>query len=203
MRLKRPHIDNLGDKLRRAGWILLAALFVFTGLGVGVYAFWQGTHQTDTPTNQQAANTTDCPFTGAETGPVLVAPAAYKTNKVTSLVTTDLSTGSGPTAKAGDCVHAKYYGTIASSGQKFDEDYTQPLSLQFKLGEGFVIPGWDQGLIGMKVGGERRLVIPSNLAYGSTGQCRTYDPKDSKKCVDYAIPPNTPLVFVVKLLSVK
>lgn len=201
MKLTRPHVDNLGDKLRRAGWILLAALFVFTGLGVGVYAFWQGTHQTDTPASSQQANSTDCPFSGAETGPVLPAPAVYKTqNKVTSLVTTDLSSGSGPAAKAGDCVHAKYYGTIADSGKLFDEDYTKPLSLEFKLGEGFVIPGWDQGLIGMKAGGERRLVIPSSLAYGSSGQCAV---QGQSPCTDYAIPPNTPLVFVVKLLSIK
>lgn len=203
--LRRPHvprINNLGDKLRRAGWILLTALFIFTGLGVGVYAFWQGTHSTDT--SSQPANATACSFSGAQSAPSLPAPAIYKAEtKTDQLISSDLQTGKGQAAKAGDCLMVKYYGTIAKTGEKFDEDYTQPLALQFQLGKGFVIPGWDQGLAGMKVGGERRLIIPSKLAYGATGQCRIYDQKDPKKCTDYAIPPNTDLVFVVKLLSIK
>ncbi len=190
--LKRPHIDNFGDKLRRAGWIFLTALFIFTGLGVGVYAFWQDTHQSDTSdsSTQQPTNTTACSFNGAQSAPTLAAPAAYKPEtKVTSLITSDLVPGTGQAAKAGDCLLVKYYGTLASNGKEFDEDFTQPLALQFLLGEGYVIPGWDQGLVGMKVGGTRRLLIPASLGYGSQGQG--------------SIPPNSDLVFVVKLLSIK
>jgi len=188
--LRKP--QNLGDTLKRAGWILLTALFIFTGLGVGVYAFWQDTHSNNDTANQtqQPTNATACSFNGAQSAPKLDAPVVYKPEtKVSSLVTSDLTTGTGPAAKTGDCVLVKYYGTLASNGKEFDEDYTQPLALQFLLGEGYVIPGWDQGLIGMKVGGERRLIIPSSLAYGKNGQG--------------SIPPNADLVFVVKLLSIK
>ncbi|HVX58533.1 MAG TPA: FKBP-type peptidyl-prolyl cis-trans isomerase [Candidatus Saccharimonadales bacterium] len=188
--LHRP--QNVGDKLRRAGWILLTALFIFTGLGVGVYAFWQDTHSSDNTNSstQQPSNTTACSFNGAQSAPKLDAPAPYKPEtKITSLVTSDLVVGTGQAAQKGDCLLVKYYGTLASNGKEFDEDYTQPLALQFLVGEGYVIPGWDQGLIGMKVGGERRLLIPSSLGYGKQGQG--------------AIPPNADLVFVVKLLSIK
>ncbi|HEU5004592.1 MAG TPA: FKBP-type peptidyl-prolyl cis-trans isomerase [Candidatus Saccharimonadales bacterium] len=206
--MKRPHINNFGDKLRRAGWLFLTALFIFTGLGVGVYAFYASTHQTDTNqaanSTTQPNNTTACSFSGAQSAAVMSAPAVYKTSgKTSNLQITDLQKGSGQTAAKGDCLLVKYYGTIANTGVKFDEDYTQPLALQFLVGEGYVIPGWDQGLIGMKVGGERRLVIPSNLGYGASGQCKTQDPNNPEKCADFAIPPNTDLVFVVKLLSIK
>ena len=83
----------------------------------------------------------------------------------------------------------KYYGTLASDGTLFDENYTKDTSFSFKLGAGQVIQGWDKGLLGMKVGGERRLVIPSELAYGESGQG--------------AIPANADLVFVVKLLRIQ
>jgi len=80
----------------------------------------------------------------------------------------------------------KYYGTLASDGTMFDENYTKPEGFAFRLGSGQVIKGWDQGLGGMKVGGERRLVIPAALGYGEAGS----PPK---------IPANADLVFVVKL----
>ena len=64
----------------------------------------------------------------------------------------------------------KYYGTLASDGTMFDENFTKKTLFQFQLGQGQVIPGWDQGLVGMKVGETRRLVIPSSLAYGPQAQ---------------------------------
>jgi peptidylprolyl isomerase len=83
----------------------------------------------------------------------------------------------------------KYYGTLASSGKVFDENYDKSTALQLQLGKGQVIPGWDQGLVGMKAGGVRRLVIPAELAYGATGQGD--------------IPANATLVFLVKLVAIK
>jgi len=121
---------------------------------------------------------------------VLVAPDVYKpTDKVTSLQSTDVTAGSGPAAKSGDCLVVKYYGTLAANGTKFDENFTAPTAFAFKLGQGMVIPGWDQGLVGMKVGGTRQLVVPANLAYGSQA--------------NGAIPANSDLVFVVKLLRIQ
>jgi peptidylprolyl isomerase len=118
------------------------------------------------------------------------APEVYKPDgKVDSLQTTDLEPGSGPAAKNGDCLVMKYQGNLASDGTIFDENYSKTQALQFTLGSGQVIPGWDQGLAGMKAGGTRRLVIPSALGYGANGSG--------------SIPANADLVFVVKLVKIK
>lgn len=121
----------------------------------------------------------------------LPAPTAFvPTGPVTSLQATDLTVGAGPAAKAGDCLIVKYYGTLASNGQKFDEDFTGMSGFAFTLGQGRVIQGWDEGIVGMQAGGVRRLVIPSALAYGSQSPSST-------------IPANSDLVFVVKLLRIE
>jgi peptidylprolyl isomerase len=178
--------------LRRSGWMFLVILFVVTSLGVGVAAFWQATHQ-----NNDTAKTTpptpppnDCAL-GEESGvEKLPAPDAYKApSKVDQLQVTDLQVGSGQEAKAGDCLVTKYYGTLASSGEKFDENFTKDSGLKLKIGTGEVIKGWDQGIVGMKVGGTRRLVIPASLGYGAQAAG--------------PIPANSDLVFVVKLESIK
>lgn len=109
---------------------------------------------------------------------------------VAELQKTDLQEGDGQAAVAGDCLIMKYYGTLASNGELFDENFTRPTAFAFTLGQGQVIQGWDQGLVGMKEGGTRRLVIPAALAYG--GQ------SPSEK-----IPANSDLVFVVKLVGIK
>lgn len=107
------------------------------------------------------------------------------------LVVEDLKQGSGKTAKAGDQVSVNYVGVLYKGGDVFDSNWgkgAEPFS--FKLGAGEVIKGWDQGVPGMKVGGERELTIPPALAYGSEG-------------VYPSIPPNSTLVFLVKLTGVK
>jgi FKBP-type peptidyl-prolyl cis-trans isomerase len=117
------------------------------------------------------------------------APEAFTvTSKVTELQTTDLTVGNGTTAKDGDCLIMKYYGTLAN-GTMFDENYTKPTAFAFTLGGGQVIPGWDKGLVGMKEGGTRRLVIPSADAY--------------RDQANGAIPANSDLVFEVKLLRIQ
>lgn len=154
--------------------------------------------------NNAAAQAPTCSLNGSVASEQLAAPDAYKTtDAVTSLQVTDLHDGSGAAAKGGDCLVMKYYGTLAADGTLFDEDFTKPTALQFPLGQGQVIPGWDQGIVGMKVGGVRRLVIPSSLAYGANGSCKVQNTSDPSKCDQYVIPPNTPLVFVVKLESIK
>ncbi|TAH33997.1 FKBP-type peptidyl-prolyl cis-trans isomerase, partial [Candidatus Saccharibacteria bacterium] len=87
------------------------------------------------------------------------------------------------------CLVMKYQGNLASDGTVFDENYTKDQSLQFTLGAGKVIKGWDEGLVGMKVGGTRRLVIPASLGYGSQSNA--------------SIPANSDLVFTVKLEQIK
>jgi len=182
--------------------LFMALLFLITGLGVGVYYFWQATHpaKNNKPLNQQASN---CSISLVQGSAVLPAPEIFKPDgAVSQLSTTDLEAGSGAEAKAGSCITVKYYGTLAASGQSFDEDFTKPSALKLQLGVGQVIPGWDQGVVGMKAGGLRRLVIPFNLAYGPRGACKSYK-ADQKTCDVYAIPPNSDLIFVVKLLSIQ
>jgi FKBP-type peptidyl-prolyl cis-trans isomerase FkpA len=137
--------------------------------------------------SQQTSPTLSCTDSNIE--PTYAAPAQYVPSQpVTILQTTDLTVGNGKAAKNGDCLVVKYYGTLATNGVKFDENYTQPTAFAFTLGQGQVIQGWDQGLVGMKIGGERRLVIPATMAYGSTGSG--------------AIPANAALVFYVRLLKI-
>ena len=93
--------------------------------------------------------------------------------------------GHGTGAKAGDNISVAYIGTLADGGKEFDRSKPgAPLPL--KLGAGQVIKGWDQGLVGMKVGEKRRLTIPASLAYGARG-------------VPPVIPPNSALVFDVTM----
>ena len=105
------------------------------------------------------------------------------------LVVKDLIPGSGPAAKAGDPITVNYIGVNFQGGKMFDNSYDRGQPFPFQLGGGQVIPGWDRGLVGMKVGGRRELTIPPSLAYGPQGQPPT-------------IKPNETLVFVVDLLSI-
>ncbi len=107
----------------------------------------------------------------------------------TQLETEDLSPGHGREAKTGDTVYVQYTGTLMD-GTKFDSSYDHGADpFKFTLGKGEVIKGWDQGVVGMKVGGKRRLRIPPDLGYGDNGSPPT-------------IPPNAGLVFEVELVSV-
>ena len=107
----------------------------------------------------------------------------------TDLEITDDVVGEGPEAKAGDTVAVHYVGVAHSTGEEFDASYNRGTPLQFKLGVGMVIAGWDQGVQGMRVGGRRTLRIPPHLAYGPDG-------------VPGAIGPNESLIFVCDLEGV-
>src|SRR5437588_8007461 len=107
----------------------------------------------------------------------------------TQLVKQDLITGTGKVAQAGQTVTVNYVGVLCKTGKEFDSSWKRNQPFSTALSTGSVIPGWVQGIPGMKVGGRRELVIPANLAYGKAGSPPT-------------IPPNSPLVFVLDLLSV-
>lgn len=125
------------------------------------------------------------------TAPEVTAPetnAGTPTSDVTELVIEDLVVGTGAEAKTGDAVTVHYTGWL-TDGSEFDSSVGgQPF--QFVLGNGEVIPGWDQGVAGMKVGGKRKLTIPPDLAYGAAG------------AGGGIIPPNATLVFDVELVSI-
>ena len=105
------------------------------------------------------------------------------------LVVTELTEGEGAEATAGSTVSVHYVGVAHSTGEEFDASYNRGTPLQFRLGAGQVIAGWDQGVQGMKVGGRRQLVIPPHLAYGDRG-------------AGGVIKPGETLIFVVDLLGV-
>jgi peptidylprolyl isomerase len=87
----------------------------------------------------------------------------------TKLDVADLTVGDGPEARAGSRVRVHYVGVAYSSGEEFDASYNRGEPLEFQLGAGRVIAGWDQGVAGMRVGGRRKLIIPPDLAYGDRG----------------------------------
>jgi FKBP-type peptidyl-prolyl cis-trans isomerase len=107
---------------------------------------------------------------------------------VTELKKDDEKVGTGPACKAGDTVRVHYTGTLLN-GTKFDSSRDRNEPFEFTLGQGMVIKGWDEGVVGMKKGGKRKLTIPSDKAYGPAGS----PPK---------IPPNSPLVFDIELVEI-
>ena len=124
-------------------------------------------------------------------------PSAEKTKPTVSvpdgappkgLQVKDLEAGSGAEAKAGDEVTVQYVGVNYKTGKEFDASWDRGEPFSFQLGAGMVIPGWDQGVEGMKVGGRRELIIPPELAYGPEGS-------------PPAIGPNETLIFVIDLLE--
>jgi FKBP-type peptidyl-prolyl cis-trans isomerase FkpA len=128
------------------------------------------------------------------------APASASTAE-NNLVTTDsglryldIAVGKGATAQAGDSVSVHYTGWLqnadGSAGKKFDSSRDRGEPFNFQLGQHRVIKGWEEGVQGMNVGGERRLIIPSALAYGQRG-------------ANGVIPPNATLIFEVELLRIR
>jgi peptidylprolyl isomerase len=105
-----------------------------------------------------------------------------------ALQTREIITGTGAAAKAGEKVTVNYVGALYKTGKVFDASWKRDETFSFTLGEGQVIKGWDKGVVGMKEGGRRELIIPAELAYGKTGSPPT-------------IPPNSPLIFIVDLLK--
>jgi FKBP-type peptidyl-prolyl cis-trans isomerase FkpA len=108
---------------------------------------------------------------------------------VTSLVKTDVRVGTGAEAVPGRTVRVHYTGTFMD-GTKFESSRDRGEPIEFTLGTGAVIPGWDEGIRGMRVGGERQLTIPASMAYGAAGHGST-------------IPPNAALKFDVELVGVE
>ena len=108
----------------------------------------------------------------------------------TELKIEDIVVGDGAEVVPGSNISAHYVGVAWSTGEEFDASWNRGAPLDFRAGVGQVIQGWDQGLIGMKVGGRRRLEIPSEMAYGSRG-------------AGGAIGPNEALIFVVDLVAVR
>ena len=135
---------------------------------------------------EQTATEESAPATAnARPKPKVAKPTGTPPKK---LVSEDLIEGKGTPAKAGDQITVNYVGVSFKSGKEFDSSFRTGQPFQLDLGAGMVIPGWDRGIVGMKVGGRRKLTIPPELAYGPEGS-------------PPVIGPNETLVFVVDLLS--
>jgi peptidylprolyl isomerase len=115
--------------------------------------------------------------------------AGTETTTASGLKIQDLRVGDGASPQPGQTITVNYVGTL-ENGKEFDSSYRKGRPIDFKIGVGKVIKGWDEGLMGMKVGGKRKLFIPSKLGYGAMGS-----PPN--------IPPNSNLIFEIELLNVK
>ncbi len=147
----------------------------------GDNALIKATSTSSTASSGSATTPTSGPLSKKPTAPV------GKGSAPTHLISTDVIKGTGAEAKAGSSVVVNYVGVIWKTGKEFDSSWKRSETFPFTLGSSQVIKGWEQGVIGMKVGGRRILEIPSALAYGSKGTS--------------GIPPNTPLTFVIDLLK--
>jgi FKBP-type peptidyl-prolyl cis-trans isomerase len=169
-------------------------LIVIVCLGVGAWALMQKKDQVDalataSPSVSESPSETVSPEVSATVMPsVSTSPSNYKIIKMDNgLQIQDIVVGKGPAAKSGDMVSVNYSGTF-TDGKKFDSSYDRGVPFSFKLGAGQVIQGWDLGVVGMKVGGKRKLVIPPTLGYGPND----YGP----------IPGNSTLIFEVELVKI-
>jgi FKBP-type peptidyl-prolyl cis-trans isomerase len=156
----------------------LVGIMVFSAIGTGILLLSQGG---STSTNLQTVNQTSTQEDNVD--------RYLPTGPVTVLTTEDLVVGTGKAVVVTDNVTVHYTGWLASDGTVFDSSVERGEPATFPLNG--VIQGWQEGIPGMQVGGKRRLVIPSDLAYGPSGT------------PDGSIPPNSALVFEVELISIQ
>lgn len=186
---------------RRRQQITVGIVIAVVVVGLAYLAFWQ--YQRYNADQQVASNIhatatarakiTPTPVVGKPTAPADKPPAVTGTPHTLpdGLQYIDIKEGVGPAAKAGDEVDVYYTGWLEKTGAKFDSSFdhgSTPFPVK-PLGQAQVIPGWNEGLIGVKSGGTRRLIIPAALAYGSQGQG--------------PIPPNSTLIFDVTVTAIK
>ena len=176
-------------KLRYVFLALLAAIAIASGCGDSGGAE-ESPATVDEPAPAEQAQTEEAP--PEVTGELAKKPKIAKQSGPApkKLVKKDLIVGKGQTAKSGDSLTMQYVGVLYDNGKQFDASWDSGQAFEFELGGGMVIPGWDEGIVGMKVGGRRQLTIPPEKAYGDQGQ-----PPD--------IPPNSTLVFVVDLIDIQ
>ena len=189
------------ERRRRRRRIWSSILVAVVVIGLAGVIFWQ--YQVFTLRQQAqlaqkhaqnatatAINTTPTPSAGPATPPPITT-GGTPTKLADGLEYLDIKVGKGTAAQTGSSVSVEYTGWLASNGQKFDSSYDhggQPFTLT--LGAHQVIPGWEEGLVGMKAGGTRRILIPPALGYGAQGSGST-------------IPPNSTLIFDVTMVTVQ
>lgn len=174
--------------LRRAAATALAAsALIAAGCG-GEEEGGQAAQTTPPPTETQPA---PAPQEGGDVNDTSVKPTVEVPEGAPpdELVTEDIVEGEGSPAEEGDTLTVQYVGVSYETGEEFDASWDRGEPFTFELGAGMVIEGWDEGLVGMRAGGRRKLVIPPDLAYGAQGS-------------PPAIGPDETLVFVVDLVEI-
>jgi FKBP-type peptidyl-prolyl cis-trans isomerase len=156
---------------------IVIALLVLTVLILGSYYFLK---KTPTQVNQNM----NLPQEEKQD----INQASPSAQNQTDLKIEDLKIGQGQEIKKGDTAQVHYLGTL-TNGQKFDSSYDRNQPFEFQVGAGQVITGWDQGLLGMKIGGKRKLTIPPDLGYGNQAAG--------------SIPPGSTLIFEIELIAIK
>lgn len=143
--------------------LVVAILFLATSLATGVAVVWQINNDNQNQAQPQVNESNEseklleamknCNINEPVPASKEEVPKPYVPNgAVEELQKTDIKLGNGKEAKDGDCLVVKYIGTLAKNGKKFDGNFSEESALQFSLGIGSVIPGWDKGLVGMKEG---------------------------------------------------
>jgi FKBP-type peptidyl-prolyl cis-trans isomerase len=177
--------------MNRNTWIAVAVSIVVVGFlifGDSAVSMFNSAQNTSTSLPQTLETTMDTNTNQDVQGGEMAPQAPAATAPVSTLQIKDTVVGTGAEAKAGALITVHYVGTL-TNGQKFDSSVDRGQPFQFKLGEGRVIQGWEQGFAGMKVGGKRTLIIPASMGYGANQAG--------------SIPPNSTLVFEVELLKVE
>jgi FKBP-type peptidyl-prolyl cis-trans isomerase len=175
--------------VKRLALLLIACLALGVAGCGGGDSSTESTESTATESTASSESSTSADESGAVAGktkPKVTVPSGAPPKK---LEIKEIEEGSGAEAKAGDEVTVQYVGVGYESEEEFDSSWSRSEPFAFGLGAGQVIPGWDQGVEGMKVGGRRELIIPPELAYGPAGS-------------PPAIGPNETLIFVIDLLAV-
>ena len=177
------------------------SLVLVTAAGLGLAACSSSNSASSTTTTP--TTTASAPTTPASTVPIATiadpSPAGTIGTKPTitvppgapptQLESKDLIVGTGPAIQAGQQATVQYVGVAYSSGKEFDSSWSRNQPFPFVLGQGQVIAGWDQGVVGMQVGGRRELIIPPSLAYGAQSP-------------GSGIAPNDTLIFIVDLVKI-
>ncbi len=189
---------------QRVAAFFLAMLFLLSTIGATAYVVWQinqdeGVIVNETPEEKAASEAAKASqdTTQACGGGKFDAVSARPTptvvtsdSPITELQSVDIKVGEGEEVQPGDCVAVLYYGTLASTGVSFDDNYSSGAPIELSIAPGSVISGWTEGIPGMKVGGVRRLLIPAEKGYGAQGS-------------GDVIPPNSDLIFEVEIISTK
>jgi peptidylprolyl isomerase len=191
IRLQELAKEQRKEKSKRVVLRVVMGVVAFVAV-VGAVAWLGGSDDSpasSTSTTAAGVTTTtidpNAPTTTAPPKPTVSVPGADPTE----LKVTTLREGTGDAAKNGDTLDVHYVGVLSKDGKEFDNSYDRGAPLTLTLGAGQVIQGWEQGLVGVKVGGQYQIDIPAELAYGANG-------------AGESIPPNTGITFVVDIMSI-